>query len=130
MRFETQADLDREDAVIHRICRGKPYIKLGEHDLDFCIVNTAYIEIKNFTVSSDKYPIQIVSCIKLVKMQERNKILPTYFFAQFTDKLMFIHVDDIQGYCKIGGRKPRAGSTNDQEFIVNVPKTKFKEFKD
>ncbi len=130
MRFETQADLDREEAVIKRIANGQKYTKLGENDLDYEIDNIAYIEIKNFTIPSTKYPTQLISCIKLVKMQERSRRMPTFFFAQYTDKLMYINVDDIEGYLKIRGRKPRPGSTNDQEFVVNVKRSFFKEYKD
>ena len=118
MRFETNEDLERERKIMDRIC--KDAIKLGDYELDFLIKDKAYIEIKSYNYKHDALQFIFISLIKLVKMQEYSKKLPTYLFIQWTDKLTYINFKDITGHIKTNGRTPREGSTNDQELIVHV----------
>ena len=118
MRFETKEDLEREREIMDRIC--KDAIKLGDNELDFLIKDKAYIEIKSANCKHNTPQFYLISLIKLVKMQEYNKRLPTYLFIQWTDKLTYINFKDITGHIKTNGRTPREGSTNDQELIVHV----------
>ena len=118
MRFETKEDLERERKIMDRIC--KDAIKLGDYELDFLIKDKAYIEIKSYNYKHDALQFIFISLIKLVKMQEYSKKLPTYLFIQWTDKLTYINFKDITGHIKTNGRTPREGSTNDQELIVHV----------
>ena len=118
MRFETKEDLERERKIMDRIC--KDAIKLGDYELDFLIKDKAYIEIKSANCKHNTPQFYLISLIKLVKMQEYNKRLPTYLFIQWTDKLTYINFKDITGHIKTNGRTPREGSTNDQELIVHV----------
>ena len=118
MRFETKEDLERERKIMDRIC--KDAIKLGDYELDFLIKDKAYIEIKSYNYKHNDLQFIFISLIKLVKMQEYSKKLPTYLFIQWTDKLTYINFKDITGHIKTNGRTPREGSTNDQELIVHV----------
>jgi hypothetical protein len=118
MRFETKEDLEREREIMDRIC--KDAIKLGDYELDFLIKDKAYIEIKSYNYKHNALQFIFISLIKLVKMQEYSKKLPTYLFIQWTDKLTYINFKDITGHIKTNGRTPREGSTNDQELIVHV----------
>ena len=118
MKFETKEDLERERKIMDRIC--KDAIKLGDNELDFLIKDKAYIEIKSYNYKHDALQFIFISLIKLVKMQEYSKKLPTYLFIQWTDKLTYINFKDITGHIKTNGRTPREGSTNDQELIVHV----------
>ena len=118
MRFETKEDLERERKIMDRIC--KDAIKLGDYELDFLIKDKAYIEIKSYNYKHDALQFYFINLIKLVKMQECSKKLPTYLFIQWTDKLTYINFKDITGHIKTNGRTPREGSTNDQELIVHV----------
>ena len=124
MRFETKEDLEREREIIDRIC--KDAIKLGDNELDFLIKDKAYIEIKSANCKHNTPQFYLISLIKLVKMQEYNKRLPTYLFIQWTDKLTYINFKDIRGNCEPNGRTIRNGSTNDQELMVHVDPKLFK----
>jgi hypothetical protein len=124
MRFETKENLETERKIMDRIC--KDAIKLGDYELDFLIKYKAYIEIKSYNYKHDALQFIFISLIKLVKMQEYSKKLPTYLFIQWTDKLTYINFKDITGHIKTNGRTPREGSTNDQELIVHVDPKLFK----
>jgi hypothetical protein len=124
MRFETKENLETERKIMDRIC--KDAIKLGDYELDFLIKDKAYIEIKSYNYKHDALQFIFISLIKLVKMQEYSKKLPTYLFIQWTDKLTYINFKDITGHIKTNGRTPREGSTNDQELIVHVDPKLFK----
>lgn len=128
--FETKQDRENELKVIRRIAKKNTIIKLDKRGLDYEIENKAYIEIKCYDVYSDQFKSTIVSLIKLVKMQEYSRRLPTYLFIQFKDKLRYINVNQIQGIVKLGGRKIREGSTNDQELLCYVDNKKFITFND
>jgi hypothetical protein len=129
MRFETPEDIKNELNVIKRIAGANQFNKLGPHDLDFEITGKAYIEIKCYKRNSTDFDHVIVSCIKLTALQSASRKMPTFLFIQFADQLLYINVNDIEGYLKKGGRKPRPGSTNDIEFLVYVETSKFKVFK-
>lgn len=132
VRFESQKDIENELKVMNRICPDGQFKKLGEHDLDFLVYDfkngkktgLCYIEIKCYTPNHDDYPTTMVSCIKYRKMME--KALPTYFFIQWKDKLVYINRNNIIGEKRVGGRKVREGSSNDQEMMIFVPNEKFK----
>lgn len=126
MRFETQEDLKRERLIMDKIDINA--IKLGDNELDFQIPGKAYIEIKTSNCPHDKVPFYLVSLIKLVKMQEYNKKLPTFLFIQWSDKLTFINFKDMRGEVKPNGRTPRNGSSNDIELMLHVDPKLFKTY--
>lgn len=128
MIFETEKDLLNELEIIKKIAGKNEFKKLDKFGIDYEITGKAFIEIKKYNSNFETYKRMIVSCIKLVKLQEANKILPTYLFMQYLDKLVYIKTDDIAGEVKKSGRVERPGSTNDVEFLVYVSKDKFKEF--
>lgn len=128
MIFETEKDLLNELEIIKKIAGKNEFRKLDRFGLDYEITGKAFIEIKKYNIDFERYQKIIVSCIKLVKMQEASKFLPTYLFIQYLDKLVYIKCDDIEGQLSKGGRAKRIGSTNDQEFLVYVDKNKFKEY--
>ena len=87
MIFETQKDLLNELEIIKKIAGKNEFKKLDKFGLDYEITGKAFIEIKKYNSNYETYQRMIVSCIKLVKLQEANKILPTYLFMQYLDKL-------------------------------------------
>ena len=127
MRFETQQDLDNEERVIKAFTKGTPYQKLGDHDIDYLIPDRAYVEVKCINSLSTTYDTQILSLIKLVKLQEASRKLPTFVVFAYTDKIMYINFNDIDGYIKHSGRKQRKGAANDREILVFIDKNKLKE---
>jgi hypothetical protein len=126
MRFETKEDLKREREIMDRIC--KDAIKLGDNELDFEIKDKAYVEIKSANCKHNTPSFYLVSLIKLTKMQEYSKRLPTYLFIQWTDKLNYINFKDIRGNLEPNGRTPREGSSNDQELMVHVDPKLFRTY--
>ena len=126
MRFETKEDLEREREIMDRIC--KDAIKLGDNELDFIIKDKAYVEIKSANCKHNTPSFYLVSLIKLTKMQEYSKRLPTYLFIQWTDKLNYINFKDIRGNIEPNGRTPREGSSNDQELMVHVDPKLFRTY--
>lgn len=129
MRFETKDDLNNELEIINKISRGNKFIKLGPNDIDFLIIDKAYIEIKKYNYYSFDLNFFFVSLIKLVKMQAKDRVLPCYLFLQFIDNLFYIRCIDLKGYVSYTGRKRRDGSTNDKELILLAEKNNFKIFK-
>jgi hypothetical protein len=126
MRFETKEDLEREREIMDRIC--KDAIKLGDNELDFIIKDKAYVEIKSANCKHNTPSFYLVSLIKLTKLQEYSKRLPTYLFIQWTDKLNYINFKDIRGNIEPNGRTPREGSSNDQELMVHVDPKLFRTY--
>jgi hypothetical protein len=126
MRFETKEDLEREREIMDRIC--KDAIKLGDNELDFEIKDKAYVEIKSANCKHNTPSFYLVSLIKLTKLQEYSKRLPTYLFIQWTDKLNYINFKDIRGNLEPNGRTPREGSSNDQELMVHVDPKLFRTY--
>jgi hypothetical protein len=126
MRFETKEDLEREREIMDRIC--KDAIKLGDNELDFIIKDKSYIEIKSANCKHNTPSFYLVSLIKLTKLQEYSKRLPTYLFIQWTDKLNYINFKDIRGNLEPNGRTPREGSSNDQELMVHVDPKLFRTY--
>jgi hypothetical protein len=126
MRFETKEDLEREREIMDKIC--KDAIKLGDNELDFEIKDKAYVEIKSANCKHNTPSFYLVSLIKLTKLQEYSKRLPTYLFIQWTDKLNYINFKDIRGNLEPNGRTPREGSSNDQELMVHVDPKLFRTY--
>lgn len=91
-------------------------------------IGLCFIEIKCYSKNHDDFPNTMVSCIKHRKMMKRSSQLPTYLFIQWKDKLVYINANNIQGEKRVGGRKPREGSSNDQEMMIFVPNEKFNVF--
>lgn len=130
MKYENENDLMNEENVIKKIAKGSPYKKLGEYDIDYEIIGKAFIEIKCYNKRYLDYDNLIISIQKLVKLQQKSRILPTYLFIQYIDCIKFIEVNDIEGYIRRGGRKPREFSTNDIELLLYLPTAKLNTFYD
>ncbi len=131
-RFETKQDLINEEEVIKIITKNKSkYTKLGENEIDFLIDGKSYIEVKCSPNKSNKYKYQILSLIKVVKMQHYSRKLPTFLFYKYTDCIMYINVKDIKGNIKWFERKKNINirnAVNDSELVVYIPKNEFKIF--
>ena len=102
--------------------QGHPFEKLGENDIDFMIPGRCYAEIKMRKVAFDVDSIEVISLIKVVKMQDKNKHLPTFLVFGFTDCIAYISVVTLIGSVKWGGREQRNGATNDIELLLYIPK--------
>lgn len=129
MRFETEQDLANELEVMRQFAKGHQFHKLGENDLDFTIPGKCFVEVKCINSSSTKYDVQIISLIKLVKMQERAKELPTFIVFRYTDAIKYINFKDINGYVRHSGREQREGAANDRELLLFVDRSKLIELK-
>lgn len=132
MRFETKQDLQNEHEVINEFYRFTDSMpkKLDKNDIDYALYRdnklVAYAEVKCYTSPSNKYGFQILSMIKIVKLQEYDKKAPAFFVLKYSDNVIyFIRVRDIEGSCKYNGRKQRVGSTNDFEMLVYCDKKKM-----
>lgn len=127
--FETPEDRRKEEEVIKIISPDSKYIKLPTNDLDYEILGKAFIEIKCRNCYSYTYDSIFISINKLIRMQYRNKTLPTYYFIKYIDCIKYIHVNNIKGHLSLLGRsKERKNSTNDREFIVCVKNQYLKTF--
>jgi len=122
MRFETEQDRENEHIVMSAFAQGHLFEKLGENDIDFMIPDRCYAEIKMRKVAFDVYPIEVISLIKVVKMQEKNKHLPTFLVFGFTDCIAYISLVTLIGSVKWGGREQRNGAANDKELLLYIPK--------
>lgn len=122
MRFEQQKDLDRETKAISFFCKNYDliYQKLGDNDIDFKITKdnkvVSYIEVKGRIRNIDEcYPLPI-AVRKLYKLKEKHHN-PIIIWA-CNDGILYAKVNELVGEVKIGGRKPRQGSSNDIELMV------------
>jgi hypothetical protein len=122
MRFETTKDLKREYEAMNFFCQkyNLDFKKLDENDVDFELQKDGkkigYVEIKgrNKTIE-EAYPLPI-ACRKLVKLCDK-KLNPVVIWACY-DGLIIGKIEQLKGITKIGGRKPREGSSNDIELMT------------
>ena len=106
---------------------------MGRNDIDFIVYDLkgailAFVEVKGRLRNIDNsFPLPI-SVKKLTKLLDK-KINPVIIWACF-DGIIFSEVKDLKGEIKIGGRKPRKGSSNDIElmayYVNDITKNKFK----
>ena len=132
-RYESRQDLVNEEEVVKIFTGGKhPVVKLGKNDIDFLVKDIAYIEVKCSPNDSKQFNFQVLSLIKVVKMQEYSRKLPTYLVYRYSDCIMYINVQDIKGNVKWFERKKgienRKDATNDKELVIYIPKCEMKVF--
>lgn len=127
MRFETEDDLIRERRAIETYVNvfGGSFKKLGPDDIDYKVFNkdgklVAYAEVKGrHRYIRDAYPLPI-SVNKISKLQ--MKMLNPLVIWACDDGIIFGRPEDISGIIKMGGRKPRDGSANDNELMAYYEK--------
>jgi len=127
VRFENQKDLEREDKSVNLFCDkyDLTYEKLAPNDIDFKIYKNGkflfYLEVKGRLRSlQDCYPLPI-AVRKLLKMSDKKES-GIILWACF-DGVVFSRIENLKGDIKIGGRKPREGSSNDIEFMAYYNKS-------
>ena len=127
MRFENQKDIERENKAIEAFLKpfNGTFKKLGRNDIDFIVYDLkgailAFVEVKGRLRNIDNsFPLPI-SVKKLTKLLDK-KINPVIIWACF-DGIIYSEVKDLKGEIKIGGRKPRKGSSNDIELMAYFDK--------
>tara|TARA_R100001530_G_scaffold136269_1_gene116122 strand:+ start:1014 stop:1436 length:423 start_codon:yes stop_codon:yes gene_type:complete len=122
IRFENQKDLERESKAVSLFCKeyGLTFEKLSPNDIDFKIYNKTgflfYLEVKGRMKSlSECYPLPI-AVRKLIKISDKKENAVILWAC--LDGVVFSRVENLKGDIRIGGRKPRGGSTNDIEFMA------------
>jgi len=132
MRFETNANLQREDRAIEKFCSifGLTYKKLGSNDVDFQIFKKqkllGFVEVKGrHRDIEDSYPLP-VAVRKLNKLQ--GNMIPRggepILIWACNDGIIYGKIKNLDGSIRYGGRPPRKGSTNDQELMAFYSKQK------
>tara|TARA_R110000823_G_scaffold290184_3_gene408483 strand:- start:123 stop:539 length:417 start_codon:yes stop_codon:yes gene_type:complete len=127
MRFEREKDIERENKAIEAFLKpfNGTYDKLGCNDIDFKIYDDtgktlAFVEVKGrLRNMQDAFPLP-VSVKKLIKLIDK-KINPIIIWACF-DGLIYSEVKHLKGELRVGGRKPRDGSSNDIELMAYFDK--------
>ena len=119
MRFESQKNIDRENKAIRLFSSiyNLSFEKLGENDIDFKIFKgakaIAYLEVKGrHRDLSEAFPLP-VAVAKIDKLKAKG--LKSVIVWGCNDGIIFGDVDKLEGIKKLGGRKPRAGASNDIE---------------
>ena len=123
MRFESQDDLVREKKAIGTFVNmfSGSFKKLGPDDIDYRVYDKegqliAFAEVKGRIKDlKDAYPLP-VAARKLVKLADK-RLNPVMIWA-CNDGIIYGRIAQLSGAIKWGGRKPRAGSYNDQELMV------------
>ena len=122
VRFETIKDLDRENKASDFLCKmfGFNKKKLGQNDIDFAIYDNDrflfFLEVKGRLKDIDlSYPLPI-SVKKLIKLQDKKQ--QSVILWACNDGIIFSRTEKLKGDIKVGGRKPRDGSSNDIEFMA------------
>ena len=123
-RFETQADLTREEKAIKILCgRSAKYKKLGENDVDYEITTkegkTYYAEVKGRNRKLvDCYPLP-VAARKIVKLCDTKAPIIIW---DCEDAIIYGNLFTLVATGRTGGRTPREGSANDIEFMLYFDK--------
>ena len=121
MRFEKDSDLKREDVAIKTFCSefNLSYLKLGVHDVDFKVYNgdkIAYVEVKGRNrIYEYSFPLP-VAARKMLKLVDKES--PSIILWDCLDCIIYGNTKDIVGTVRVGGRKPREGSHNDNELML------------
>jgi|TARA_R110002126_G_scaffold77471_1_gene193081 hypothetical protein len=119
--FETKEDLEREHLAIALFCKKfiAKWSKLEKFDIDYKVTRdgrVCYVEVKgrNRTMS-DAYPLPLAArkMVKLVDKGEQSIII-----WDCLDGLIYGNTSHIFSKGKMGGRKPREGSSNDKEYML------------
>lgn len=127
--FETEVDRVREQKAITKFVSlfDGSYEKLGINDIDYKVFDNSkklisYVEVKGRLKNiANAYPLPI-ACRKLVKLMDK-RLNPVVIWA-CDDGIIYGKIKDIKGHVEFNGRKPRAGSYNDEEIMVYYPKQK------
>ena len=123
MRFETTADIEREQKAIKsfvKIFKGS-FKKLGENDIDYKVFDKdgdliAYAEVKGRLRPMNKaFPLP-VAVRKLVKLSDKR--LNPIIIWSCEDGLIYSRVDKLNGSIRWGGRPSREGAVNDSELMA------------
>ena len=128
MRFETKKDLERETKAISKFVNlfNGSFKKLGPNDVDYRVYRDnkliAYVEVKGRLKNIEQAFPLCVAARKVVKLADK-RLNPVIIWA-CDDGIVYARVKEIQGEVRWGGRKPRAGSSNDEELMVYFDKQK------
>lgn len=137
MIFETKEDRENELRVMQKFLvslhpNAFEAVKLPQYELDFMLVTegniVAFVEIKKYNKTYEDSSFVLISMKnKFPKLKKYNDFKPTYFIVEFAcGKIIYSQFDKLKGEIKMGGRKPREGSSNDVEQIMYVNKEIFK----
>jgi hypothetical protein len=127
--FETEIDLLHERAVadVLEILWRCQLVKRAPTDpCDYNAVRDdklmSVIEIKCRTSEKARYPTVYVSHDKRNDLLAEGELLgvPALWVVRFTDMLCYIDAGKITGSVTLAGRPPRAGSTKDQEKMIEL----------
>jgi hypothetical protein len=120
-KFETKEDLERQRKAISLFCEKfvASYEELDEWDIDYLVTKDekkCYVEVKGRKrTMSDAYPLPLAArkMVKLIDKGEQSIVIWDCY-----DGLIYGNTKDIKCMGKMGGRKPREGSSNDKEFML------------
>lgn len=125
-KFESKNDLLRESKAIEAFCNKYliQYVKLNDWDIDFLVHRdnnfVTYAEVKGRNRNiSDCFPLPL-AVRKIHKLCE-SCADPVIIWAMY-DGIAYAKLRSLEGVIKTGGRKPRAGSSNDIEPMAYYDK--------
>lgn len=129
-KFESNSDLAKEHQTIGVFCEtyNTNFTKLPDWEIDYLVSKKGkakcFVEVKNYTFDFDKYDTCMISLIKIGKMIKAKDYLPVVLLMRWgCGTKGWINLTDIKGEIKWGGRKPRDGAANDQEFLIYYPRS-------
>jgi|TARA_E500000305_G_C3977567_1_gene215103 hypothetical protein len=129
-RFETEADLQREEKAIKLWTKSQPekcYEKLGRYEVDYRVFSQksnayAYVEVKGRHKKVDEacpLPIAARKLVKIYDAMNRDvEATKAYIIWACEDGIIVGDVEVLIGKSKVWGRPPREGSSNDKEVMV------------
>ena len=130
MKFETQTDINRQKMAMafFSFTYGCSPQDQGEFaEIDYLMFKNDkpyfYLEIKGVKkttlVNTENVVVGIRKLMSLQAKYEDEKI-PCVIAWAFEDGIAWQNIDKIRGNVYWGGRKPRKGSTNDQELMLSI----------
>ena len=125
MRFETNKDLQNELDAITLYCEvfNSSFEKLGENDIDYRVTKPnriQHIEVKGRNRKIENaFPLPIAAR-KVVKICDKKT--KSIMVWNCFDGLIICDLSQVKSSGMIGGRKPRLGASNDQEYMLYFEK--------
>ena len=137
MKYETAKDRERQQKACNLFCHAFDLVSIDRGEfasVDYDLRNkqgnlVGALEVKGCPNKKidDILTVQ-VAIRKLVDLQNHQKKInkPVAICWAFEDGIVYERIENLDGFFRLGGRKPRAGSYNDIEIMARVEIKKLK----
>ena len=131
-RFETSADIDREQVAAQRFA-DFVYCELSRApplcSYDFSLWDgSGLIGLLEVKCRTSHYDTMILSFRKyqdIIRLSEYLGGVDAFLLVRYENGLYYCRLDDVDPEPRMAGREPRPGAVNDIELVIDIPKELF-----